>query len=332
MAVKHFLKAKELNNYVPDYRIVLLACIGVFSASFYYVAENVLKGGKGLLSNLLAYFQMQAREPILMVQLRAAYFVPEPLQNPLNFLTLFRDLVIYAPAIVGGLLLLHKCRREKTSIGLFVIIALTTCLLLHVVIEGMRLAFQTTLVISLYFFMSLSALSYAHGLSIIKEKRRIFARVAKVAIAIALILTVAVAFLSPWSHRFLALHYYDPAINFRDVGDHNPNYVHLSKYMDKLEDYSILFTDDVELIRVLVKADPNLQLRILDFYKISDLSEDVKGRIYVVELNEFKLLLGPYGWSPTGLEVVKAKQSQALARIQSLNKVLDSGVYSISVS
>jgi hypothetical protein len=331
MAVKHFLKAKELNNYIPGYSIVLLACVEVFSASFYYVAENVLKGGRGLLSSLLAYFQMQAREPILMVQLRAAYLVPEPLQNPLNFLTFFRDLIIYAPAIVGGLLLLHKCRREKTPIGLHVIIALIACLLLHVVIEGMGLAFQTTLIFSLYFIILLSALSYAHGLSIIKETWRFFAKVAKVAIAVSLILTVAVAFLSPWSHRFLALHYYDPAINFRDIGDHNPNYIHLSKYMDKVENYSILFTDDVELVRVLVKADPNLQLRILDFYRVSDLSEDIKGRIYVVELNGFKLLLGPYGWSPTELEVTEAKRSQALARIQSFSKVLDSSTYSIFI-
>jgi hypothetical protein len=193
----------------------------------------------------------------------------------------------------------------------------------------MKLTFQTTLIISLYFFILLSALSYAHGLSIIKETRRVFA---KVAIEVALTLTVAVAFLSPWSHRFLALHYYDPAINFRDIGDHNPNYVRLSKYVDKLENYSILFTDDVELVRVLVKADPDLQSRISIFYRISDLPEDAKGRSYVIELNGFKPLLGPYGWSPTGLEVFEAKRSQALARIQSLNKVLDSGVYSISAS
>jgi len=326
MTVKHFLKAKELNNYIPGYRIVVLACVEVFSASFYYVAENVLKDSRGLLSNLLAYFQMQMREPILMTQLCAPYFVPEPLQNPFNFLTPLRDLVIYAPAIVGGLLLLHKCRREKTPIGCFTIIALIACLLLHAVIEGMRLAFQTTLIISLYFFILLSALGYAHGLSITRGMLRVLA---KVAMAVALILAVTVAFLSPWSHRFLALHYYDPAISFRDAGDHNPNYVYLSKYMDKMGNYSILFTDDVELVRILVKADPNFQLRILDFYRISDLPEDAKGRIYVIELNGFKPLLGPYGWEPTGLEVVKAKTSQALARIQSLSKVLDGGIYSI---
>ena len=327
MVVERFFKAKQLRKYIPSYNLILLTLLAIFLASSYYASESVIINSKGLLNALSEFFQLQIREPILETQLNSPYFIPEALQNPFNILVFFRDLIIYAPAAIGFLIFLYKSRRERIPIVHLTIIALITILLLHVVIvEGMRLAFQTTLVFSLYFIILLSALSYAYGLNIMKKKEHLKSLM-KVTIVILLILAVITAYLSPWSHRFLTQQYYNPNLSFEDVGDHNPAYVYVKGFIKQLSGYEYLFTDDISLASIMIT--PNIDMYFKIQYFTGLINYTGKGQIYVLELNNFQPQLGPYGWQAENLQETISVGNEVKEIVSNFNKILSSPYYNL---
>jgi hypothetical protein len=327
MVVGRFFKVKQLHKYIPSYNLISLTLLAIFLASSYYVSESVLGNSMGLLNALLKFLQLQIREPILETQLNAPYFIPEALQNSFNILVFFRDLIIYAPAVIGFLIFLYKSRRERIPIVHLTIIALITILLLHVIIvEGMRLAFQTTLIISLYFIILLSALSYAYGLNIMKKKAHLKSLV-KVTIVILLMLAIITAYLSPWSHRFLTQQYYNPNLSFKDVGDHNPAYVYVKGFIKQLSGYEYLFTDDFNLASIMII--PNIDMYFKIQYFTDLINYTGKGQIYVLELNGFQPILGPYGWQAENLQKTINVRSEIKEMISNFNKILSSPYYNL---
>jgi hypothetical protein len=327
MVAERFFKAKQLRKYIPSYNLILLISLTVFLASFYYVAESVLKNSKGLLNTLSEFFQLQIREPLLEAYLNRPYFIPEVLQNPFNILVFFRDLIIYAPAVIGFLIFLYKSRRERIPIVHLIIIALITLLLLHVVMErGIKLVLQSTLIISLYFLILLSALSYAYGLNIMKKKVRLKSLV-KVTIAILLILAVITAYLSPWSHRFLTQQYYNPNLSFEDVGDHNLAYVYVKGFIKQLSGYEYLFTDDPALASIMITPNTDMYFKIQYFTNLINYTG--KGQIYVLELNGFQPILGPYSWQAENLQKTINVRSVVKEMISNFNKILSSPYYNL---
>lgn len=294
------LKGKG-KDYTPSPILLALLMTGIILSWMYYAIPDLLANNlRGAINKLVNWFSIMKHEGLTEREwIETPYYIPPCLRTPFNVLVKVRDIIIYASVLIGIIYMLIKTFRKRGHevFSILTIHVLTLSILYVVFVEIQRFSFQVVLTPFMYIVLLFAATCYVVAIKAISRVARSkpWKRILLLVLLpiIPLSIAASTAFLSPWSHRILLKWYYDQSIGVIEVGEHNPQYIAIAKFVptSHVRSYAYLLTDDVHLAMTLYPYEYN---KIKHFTYILQLpnKRSVNQRILVISFREFLPDLG----------------------------------------
>jgi hypothetical protein len=238
----------------------------------------------------------------------------------------FRDLMIYAPAIIGFLILWHnKSNSQEKYFIIYSFLAFGIILVINIVfrIEPLRivlfLAPFLTFLSSLFYDRIINSLSKFVG---------------KIIVFLFLVLLVFTSFLGLWAHSFAPIHLYDSSISPFEIGESTPDFIKTKSFFEtniNVTEYQVVRADVISQLVYLL--DP------IDYDKIQGLSLETLDELsmkntLVCSFNDLNLYqYFGYIWSPIKYSEMNTTQQELENYVNyNLSRIYDDGADLIWVS
>jgi hypothetical protein len=203
----------------------------------------------------------------ILVGIRAFEWMPVPAYYPsaltpptATVLLFLRDVFIYAPAVLG-LVLLWVFKIKKTDRPFVIYSALAMGVLFVVDISLFRVEAFRLVTLALPFLSFSTAFSMVHLTRKLKPVSR------HLTLGAFLAIPMLALFVGLWGHAFAPLHLYDPSINPVEVGERNTDFLRVSDFFEKrisTSQFQIIWVDDDPVLVFLLQPE--------DYRKISRLT------------------------------------------------------------
>jgi len=183
----------------------------------------------------------------------------------LLWLLLIREIVTYAPAIVGFILLWRKrIAALQKSFIIYSLAAAGVLFSIGLFITGLS-SFRL-----IFMFAILIALSVAVFYHAPKSKATHVFSGLRIVVVILLVFT---SLLGLWGHRYAPVHLYDPSVSWVQAGDHPVGWTRMDRFFDKYvnyEDVDRIASDDWFVLSLIMPIDQFEKARPIERMKSGD--------------------------------------------------------------
>lgn len=237
----------------------------------------------------------------------------------------FRDLLIYAPAIIGFLLLWRNksSSREKYFV-IYSVLAFGIILFINIVfrIEPLRMVLFFS-----PFLVFLTALFYnrVHNFS------KVFG---KIVMFLIVVLLVCSSFLGLWGHGFAPIHLYDSSIDRSAIGETSSDFITMKPFFESyinVTEYRVVRADVISPLVYLL--DPGDYAKIQGF-TVGNYEELTVRNTLVCSFSDLNLYqYFGYVWSPIEYSDIETTQNEVKSYLDfNFNQVYDNGANNVWAS
>jgi len=240
-------------------------------------------------------------------------------------LLLFRDVLLYAPAVVGFFLISRRARKAPEKIFL-VYSALVFGIIIIIDYFTTKIGYVRIIGMSLPFLVFLSAITY---FTIIEKIKR-FWKVPLIALLVTILLVSS--FIGLWGHNFAPVHLYNPAVSPNDVGERNKDFMRIADFNRyvPIANFAKVWADDRNPLVFLLNPADYSKIETMPVSNIGELGSRSNELAYVLkDLNLYFYYAGTYSSidNPKDVEGVKSMLQQHLE--SRFNLVFNDGKYEV---